>query len=109
MIETHRRRELLAQHARAADIQWAEAIIPADPLWGPDQDWKTVLDRTTTQAPVPGPPAANDGAYAEEFAEPALPGPPHHAGLSGSGDDDAELAALESDLQSLYRPYNDGV
>src|SRR5664279_4702375 len=34
MIETHRRRECLAQHAPTANTQWAEAIIAADPLWG---------------------------------------------------------------------------
>ena len=104
MIETHRRRELLAQHTSNADTHWAEAIIAADPLWGPDQDWILLIDQTTAQVPIPAPPAA-DAPYVEESAEPSSPRPPHHTESgSGSGDDDADLAALEMDLQSLYRP-----
>ena len=105
MIETHRRRELLARHAPAADIRWAEAIIAADPLWGPDQDWKVLIDQTTIQAPIPGPPVGDDNGPAdEEFAKPASPSPPRDTAMNGSGDDEAELAALEADLQDLYRP-----
>jgi len=104
MIETHRRRELLARHAPAADTHWAEAIIAADPLWGPDQEWKLLVERTTTRAPIPTPTGADDPDV-EEAAEPASPRP-HHTDMSGSGsgDDDADLAALEADLQVLFRP-----
>jgi hypothetical protein len=103
MIETRRRRRLLAQHIPAADTQWAEAVIAADPLWGPDQDWKLLIDQTNTQAPIPASLAADD-AYVEESAESASPRLPHQIEMSGSGDDEAELAALEADLQNLYRP-----
>jgi hypothetical protein len=105
MIETHRRRQLLARHTPNADTQWAEAIIAADPLWGPDQDWKLLIDQTTTRAPIPAPPGAADPDV-EESAESASPRPPHYTEMSGSGsgDDDGDLAALEADLQGLYRP-----
>ena len=105
MIETHRRRELLAQHAPVADLQWAEAVIAADPLWGPDQDWKVLIDQTTRLAPIPAPVPVDD-PYVEESGEPASPVASHHTevGGSGFGDDEAELATLEADLQDLYRP-----
>ena len=102
MIETHRRRELLARHAPNADTHWAEAIIAADPLWGPDQDWKLLIDQTSTLAPFPAPPGADD----PDVKESDEPRPPHHTEISGSGsgDEAADLAALEADLQDLYRP-----
>ena len=53
VIETRRRREVLFQRAPTADPQWAEAIIAADPLWGPDEDWKLLIDQTTTDADPP--------------------------------------------------------
>lgn len=99
MIETHRRRELLARHTPTADAQWAQAIIATDSLWGPDQNWKLLIDQTTTQAPIPAPAVENEGGPdREESAEPRP-----STGLI-DGDDDAELAALEADLQNLYRP-----
>jgi len=71
MIETHRRRECLAQHAPTADTQWAEAIIAADRLWDSDQDWKLLLDQTTIRAPIPAPSAADDPTSKSP------PSPPH--------------------------------
>ena len=55
MIETRLRREVLFQRSPTADPQWAEAIITADPLWGPDEDWKLLIDQTTTEADPPAP------------------------------------------------------
>ena len=105
MIETRGRRQLLAQHTPNAESQWAEAIISADPLWGPDQDWKLLIDQTSTLAPFPAPPGADDPDV-KASDEPASPRLPHHTEMSGSGsgDDAADLAALEADLQDLYRP-----
>ena len=48
MIETRRRRELLALHTPKPTPKLAEAIIAADPLRGPDQDWKLFIDQTPT-------------------------------------------------------------
>jgi hypothetical protein len=79
MIESHRRRQLLAQHAPAADVQWAEAVIAADPLWGPEQDWKLLIDQTTRQVPILAPLPADD-PHVEESDEPASPGASHHTG-----------------------------
>ena len=105
MVETHRRRERLARHAPATDVQWAEAVIAADPLWGPEQDWKPLIDQTTRQVPIPAPLPADD-PHVEGSDDPPAPGAPHHTegGGSGFGDDEAALAALEADLQDLYRP-----
>ena len=48
MIESRRRRELLALHTPKPTPKLAEAIIAADPLRGPDQDWKLFIDQTPT-------------------------------------------------------------
>ena len=101
MIETHRRRELLAQHAPTADTQWAEAIIAADPLWGPDQrleaphrpDHHTGADPCASLLKTRAVPTGR----VRRAAEPST-------GSTPIGDDEAELAALEADLQNLYRP-----
>jgi hypothetical protein len=53
VIETRRRRDVLFRRAPTADPQWAEAIIAADPLWGPDEDWKLLIDQTTAEPPSP--------------------------------------------------------
>ena len=70
VIETHRRREVLFQRAPTADPQWAEAIIAADPLWGPDEDWKLLIDQTTTEADPPAPPPRLDQVDSEEPISP---------------------------------------
>ena len=54
-VETRLRREVLFQRSPTADPQWAEAIITAHPLWGPDEDWKLLIDQTTTEADPPAP------------------------------------------------------
>ncbi|HEY4992320.1 MAG TPA: hypothetical protein VII33_09590, partial [Nakamurella sp.] len=101
MVETRHRRELLFQRAPTADPQWAEAIIAADPLWGADEDWQRLVDQTTTEAATPPPPLrpADDGA-------PATPAPPPDGEppTLTAENHEAELAALEADLQDLYRP-----
>jgi hypothetical protein len=102
MVETRHRRELLFQRAPTADAQWAEAIIAADPLWGPDEDWQLLIDQTTTEAATPPPPPlrpADDGAR----ATPAPP-PDGEPPTLTAENHEAELAALEADLQDLYRP-----
>jgi hypothetical protein len=106
ILETHRRRELLARHAPTADTQWTEAIIAADPLWGPEQDWKILIDRSTTEASTPTPAGASDHFAVDEAAGPPAATATHdtETGHAGPGDHDAELAALEADLQDLYRP-----
>jgi hypothetical protein len=106
MIETHRRRGLVARHAPTADAQWAQAITAADPLWGPDEDWKLLIDQTTTAAAIPAPPAVDDPFQDEAAAELLPPTAPQDTETVNPGphDDDAELVALEADLQDLYRP-----
>ena len=76
MIETHRRREVLFQRAPTADPQWAEAIIAADPLWGPDEDWKLLIDQTTTK-PIRRPLATPD--QVDEREPTHAPAPPRPA------------------------------
>jgi hypothetical protein len=103
MIETHRRREVLFQRAPAADHQWAEAIITADPLWGPDEDWQLLIDQTTTQAEPPGPPPRlNQVDGQEPMPPPATPDEPES--ISTAEKHTAELAALEADLHDLFYP-----
>ena len=107
MIETHRRRECLAQHAPTADTQWTEAIIAADPLWGPDDDWKLLIDQTTRQASITPQLAAEDACKeGSPEPEPPSPAPPNDSEPVNSdpNEDEVELAALEADLQDLYRP-----
>ena len=104
VIETHRRREVLFQRAPTADPQWAEAIIAADPLWGPGEDWKLLIDQTTTEADPPAllPPRLDQGD-SEELITPAGP-PEEPKPISTAEEHEAELAALEADLQDLFHP-----
>lgn len=103
MIETHRRREVLFQRAPTADPQWAEAIIAADPLWGPDQDWKLLIDRTTTQAESPASRQHDPADNVEPTTAQATPD--HPEPISSTAEKhEAELAALEADLQDLFHP-----
>lgn len=95
MVETHRRRQALASYVSTAESQWADAIIAADPMWGSDEDWELLIDQTTTDAPTPPPPSS--GPCIEETPQLATIETPEL-------DADAELAALEADLQDLYRP-----
>jgi hypothetical protein len=101
VIETHRRREVLFQRAPTADSQWAEAIIAANPLWGPDEEWTLLIDQTTTESDPPAPlrvPVNN--------CEPTtVPAPPDESDPISIGDKhEAELTALEADLQHLFHP-----
>ena len=102
MIETHQRRKALFQRAPTADPQWVEAIIAADPLWGPDEDWKLLIDRTTTEAEPPTSPPPDQ----IDDEEPTLPlAPPDQPNsISTAVKHKAELAALEADLQDLFHP-----
>jgi hypothetical protein len=100
VIETHRRREALFQRAPTADPQWAEAIIAADPLWGPDEDWQLLIDQTTRQADPPAPPPRLNSE--EPISPPATPDDPES--ISTAEAHKTELAALEADLQDLFRP-----
>jgi len=102
VIETRHRREVLFQRAPTADTQWAEAIIAADPLWGPDEDWKLLIDRTTTEAEPPTSPPPDQ----IDDEEPTLPlAPPDQPNsISTAVKHKAELAALEADLQGLFHP-----
>jgi hypothetical protein len=103
MIETHSRREALFQRAPTADPQWAEAIIAADPLWGPDEDWQLLIDQTTTQADPPAPPPRLNQVDSEEPITPAAT-PDESEPISTAEKHNAELAALEADLQDLFHP-----
>jgi hypothetical protein len=103
VIETHRRREVLFRRAPTADPQWAEAIIAADPLWGPDEDWQLLIDQTTTQADPPVSPPRLSQVDSEEPTTPAAP-PDEPKPISTAEKHKAELAALEADLQDLFHP-----
>jgi hypothetical protein len=103
VIETHRRREVLFRRAPTADPQWAEAIIAADPLWGPDEDWKLLIDQTTTQADPPVSPPRLSQVDSEEPTTPAAR-PDEPKPISTAEKHKAELAALEADLQDLFHP-----
>jgi hypothetical protein len=101
VIETHCRREVLFQREPTADPQWAEAIIAADPLWGPGEDWKLLIDQTTTEAHPPTPPQHGQG----DNEEPNNPAPPDDPEPMISAENrEAELAVLEADLQDLFHP-----
>lgn len=102
VIETHCRREVLFQRAPTADPQWAEAIIAADPLWGPDEDWKLLIDQTTTEVDPPAPPQLNQ--VDNEEPNPPAPPPNEPEPISTAEKHEAELAALEADLQNLFHP-----
>jgi len=102
VIETHHRREVLFQRAPTADPQWAEAIIAADPLWGPDEDWKLLIDQTTIEADSPAPPPFDQVDIEETTVPPAFPDDPQP--ISTAEKHEAELAALEADLQDLFHP-----
>ncbi len=103
VIETHRRREVLYQRAPTADPQWAEAIIAADPLWGPDEDWQLLIDQTTTQADPPVlPPRLEQVDSKKPISPPASPDEPEP--ISNAEKHKADLTALEADLQELFHP-----
>ncbi len=105
VIETHRRREVLFQRAPTADPQWAEAIIAADPLWGPDEDWQLLTDQTTTQADPPTPPPRLNQVDSEEpVSLPATVTPAEHEPIPTAEKHKAELVALEAELQDLFHP-----
>jgi hypothetical protein len=105
VIETHRRREVLFQRAPTADPQWAEAIIAADPLWGPDEDWQLLTDQTMTQADPPTPPPRLNQVDSEEpISLPATVTPAEHEPIPTAEKHKAELAALEAELQDLFHP-----
>ena len=104
VIETHRRREVLFQRAPTADPQWAEAIIAADPLWGPDEDWQLLIDQTTTQADPPTPPRLNQVDSEEPISPPATVTPAEPEPIPTAEKHKAELAALEAELQDLFHP-----
>ena len=101
MIETRRRRRLLAQHTPPPTPNGPR---PSSPLTRYGVRTKTGSSSSTRptprEAPIPASLAADD-AYVEKSASPRLP---HQIEMSGSGDDEAELNALEADLQNLYRP-----
>ena len=104
VIETHRRRKVLFQRAPTADPQWVEAITAADPLWGPEEDWKLLVDQTTMEAESPvSPPLAQIGNQkpTTHLAAPNQPNP-----LPTADNHEAELAALEADLHDLFHPSN---
>jgi len=102
VIETRHRREVLFQRAPTADPQWAEAIIAADPLWGPDEDWKLLIDQTTTDADPPTPPRFHslDNDEPTTLSAPTDDSEP----ISTAEKHDAELTALEAELQDLFHP-----
>jgi hypothetical protein len=102
VIETRHRREVLFHRAPTADPQWAEAIIAADPLWGPDEDWKLLIDQTTTETDPPEPPQSHHADNEEPTTSPAVPDGPEP--ISTADKHEAELAALEADLQDLFHP-----
>jgi hypothetical protein len=95
VIETRRRREVLLHRAPTVDPQWAEAIITADPLWGPNEDWKLLIDQTTTEAEPPAPSKQAVPPGPSGNAEPVSSTPQNH---------EAELAAFETELQDLFHP-----
>jgi hypothetical protein len=103
VIETRRRREVLFQRAPTGDPQWVEAIIAADPLWGPDEDWKLLIDQSTTQADLPAPPPRPNQVDSDEAIAPQAP-PDDPEPISTADKHEAELAALEADLQDLFHP-----
>ena len=102
VIETHQRRRILFQRAPTADPQWVEAIIAADPLWGPDEDWKLLIDQTTTEAEPPVSPPLDQIDDEERTPPPAPPDQPNPIPIADN--DEAELAALEAGLQDLFHP-----
>jgi len=103
VIETHHRREILYQRAATADPQWAEAIIASDPLWGPDEDWKLLIDQTTTDADPPT--HHHDSTRSTTRTQPrSLPPTDNPEPISTAEKHDAELTALEAELQDLFHP-----
>jgi hypothetical protein len=102
VIETRHRREVLFHRAPTADPQWAEAIIAADPLWGADEDWKLLIDQTTTETDPPEPPQSHHADNEEPTTSPAIPDGPEL--IATADKHEAELAALEADLQDLFHP-----
>jgi hypothetical protein len=102
VVETRRRREVLFQRAPTADPHWAEAITTADPLWGPDEDWKLIVDQTTTDADPPAPPRFHPVDNEEQTTPPDSPDDPEP--ISTADKHEAELTALEAELQDLFHP-----
>jgi len=102
VIGIHQRRKALFEHAPTADPQWVEAIIAADPLWGLDQDWKLLIDQTTTEVEPPTSPPPDQTSDEETNPPPALPDLPNP--ISTADNHEAESAALEADLQDLFHP-----
>jgi len=102
VIEARRRRDVLFQRSPTADPQWAEAIIAADPLWGSDEDWRLLIDQTTTETDAP----ASQRVHPVDNEEPTrLAAPPADPEPISTADrHEAELTALETDLQELFHP-----
>jgi hypothetical protein len=98
VIETRRRREVLFQCAPTADPQWAEAIIAADPLWGPDEDWKLLIDQTTTEIEPPTPPRFHPVDNEKPTTLQALTD--DHEPISIVEKHEAELTALAADCRT---------
>jgi hypothetical protein len=99
VIETHRRREVLFQRASTADPQWAEAIIAADPLWGPDEDWNLLIDQIMTEAHPLTPPWSHPVDAEAPGASPAVPDDPEP--ISTEHKYEAEIVAFEADLEGV--------
>ena len=111
MVETQRRLRLVHQLAPTVDPSWADSIAATDALWGPDQEWHALVTQTTQEAQVAVPvkvpnarPLAVDASTRSDTA-------PIAGATSSVGDGeadptayDAELAALERELQGLYHP-----
>ena len=76
--------------------------MAADPLWGPDEDWKLLIDETTTETDPPAPPQLHQVDNEEPTAPPALPDDPQP--ISTAEKHEAEIAALEAELQDLFHP-----
>ena len=77
------------------------AIIEADPLWGPDEEWKLLIDHTTTEAAPPVPPQLRSA----EKGAPITTTLPHDPGpTTPTAERAAGLGAFAAELQDLYRP-----
>ena len=101
IINARCRREMLFQRAPTADVHWAEAIIAAHPLWGPDEEWKLLIDQTTTEAAPPVPPQLRSA----EKGAPITTTLPHDPGpTTPTAERAAGLGAFAAELQDLYRP-----
>lgn len=109
IVETRRRREMIAAFAPTIDTDWAHALSVTDDLWGIDEQWKQLADQSAAVAPptaVPAPAQVPEHVPdSTEERQPATPSAPE----SASDDQTPAGAPQDTDNSTVASPSADSV